>query len=39
MISTFLVQLGSDLSNIATSLGVNLSNVITHVAQLLGGTV
>jgi hypothetical protein len=39
MTSYFLVQLGNDLSNIATSLGVNLSNIISHVAQLLNGTV
>jgi hypothetical protein len=39
MTSYFLIQLGSDLSNIATSLGVNLSNIITHVATLLNGSV
>jgi hypothetical protein len=39
MTSLFLIQLGNDISNIASSLGANLSNVITHLATLLNGTV
>jgi hypothetical protein len=39
MTQLFLTQLGTDLQNIAITLGVNVSNVVTHLASFLGGSV
>jgi hypothetical protein len=37
--SAFLTQLGTDLQNVAIALGVNISNIMSHLASFLSGTV
>ena len=39
MTQLFLTQLGSDLQNVAVALGVNISNIVSHLASFLGGSV
>jgi hypothetical protein len=39
MTQLFLTQLGTDLQNVAVTLGLNISNIVSHLAAFLGGTV